>query len=178
MMRYVALLRGINVGGRNLVAMADLKAMTASLGLRHPETLLQSGNLVFDAPAQPTAGLEAQLEAAANARFGIPIDFMVRMAPEWQMAIDANPFPREAADDPARLVLLLLKATASPDRFESLQQAIVGRERVVGAGTHAWAVYPDGQGTSKLTTAVLDRRLGTSVTARNWNTVLKLAARL
>jgi uncharacterized protein (DUF1697 family) len=162
-MLHIALLRAVNLAAKNMVAMADLRAMVEGLGFQKAQTLLQSGNLVFD--SKPSgARLEGLLEATAKKRLGLETDFFVRTAKEWQALIAANPFPAEARSDPSHLVL------------DALRQAIKGRERVEAEGRQAYAVYPDGIGRSKLTMALIERHLGTSGTGRNWNTVLKLAA--
>lgn len=175
---HIALLRGINVGGRNLIAMADLRAMTDGLGLGPAKTLLQSGNLVFDGGKRSTSTLEKTLEAETQTRFGHAIDFMVRTAAEWDALIADNPFPDEAENDPSHLVALVLKGEAAPAKVRALQAAIRGREVVRGSGRHLYLTYPDGIGDSKLTNAVIDKALGVRGTARNWNTVLKIAALL
>jgi uncharacterized protein (DUF1697 family) len=173
-MIHVALLRAVNLASRNMVAMADLRALAEGLGFEKVQTLLQSGNLIFD--SKPTgARLEGLLEATAKKGLGLETDFFVRTAREWQAVIKANPFPAEARKDPAHLVLLCLKEAPDRPAVAALRQAIKGRELVEAEGRQAYLVYPDGIGRSKLTMAVIERHLGTRGTGRNWNTVLKLA---
>lgn len=174
--RYVALLRAVNVGGHNLVAMADLRQLLSDLGFDNPRSLLQSGNLVFGGTRRAGRSLEAMLEAAARERLGLRIEFMVRTAAEWDAIVRDNPFPAEARDDPGHLLVMCLKRAPAPEAITALQDSIPGREQVRAGGRHAWLVYPDGIGRSRLTAALIERRLGTSGTARNWNTVLKLQA--
>ena len=174
MIRYVALLRAVNLAGRNSVAMADLRAWMADLGFANPRTLLQSGNVVFDAREQATSKLEARLESEAAARFRFDITFVVRTGEEIARVVARNPFRKEAAADPGHLLVVFLKAAAAPKNVKALQEAIVGREIVHGDGPHLYAVYPDGAGRSKLTAALIERKLGAAGTARNWNTVKKL----
>jgi uncharacterized protein (DUF1697 family) len=176
MTTYIALLRAVNVGGRNLVPMASLRECAAALGLGHPKTLLQSGNLVFDASASKTASLERVLEAEIAGRLGLQNDVVVRAAAEWDRLIAQNPFPAEAASDPAHLVVMVLKGSAAPADVARLQASIRGREVVKGEGRHLYFVYPDGIGDSKLTASVIEKAVGTRGTARNWNTILKLRA--
>jgi len=172
----IALLRGINVGGKAMVAMAELRELFAELGFADARTLLQSGNVVFEASSAPSsAALEHKLEAAAAKRFGRPIDFFVRGAKEWGGVIANNPFPAEAKRDPAHLVLMALKDAPSAAAVKALKAAIKGRETVHAAGRQAYIAYPDGIGTSKLTNALIEKTLVTRGTGRNWNTVLKLA---
>ena len=84
------------------------------------------------------------------------------------------PFPKEAKDDPSHLLAVVLKDAVTPANVTALQKAIIGREVVRGTGRCVYIVYPDGIGNSKLTAAIIEKRLGTRGTARNWNTVLKL----
>ncbi len=178
MTRYVALLRAINVGGRNLVAMAALRALLLAEKWAEPQTLLQSGNVIFRGPARAPARIETALEGAIAQQLGVACDVFVRTAAEWAAIVANNPFPDEARRDPGHLVVLLQKAPATAAQLAAVQGAIVGNERVELAGRDAYVVYPDGIGRSKLTTAVLEKHLGTRVTARNWNTVGKIATLL
>jgi len=173
---YIALLRAVNVAGHGKVAMARLCGLLAGLGLAEPRSLLQSGNLVFRAQETATAELERRLAAEAAARLHLRTEFFVRSAAEWGAMVAANPFKEEAERDPGRLVVVALKDAPGAERFRDLQRTIVGREAVRAGGRHAYATYPDGQGRSRLTLALIERTLGTPGTARNWNTVLKLAA--
>jgi uncharacterized protein (DUF1697 family) len=172
----IALLRAVNVGGRS-VAMAELRTMLAELGCGNPRTLLQSGNAVFTLKAQtsPTA-FEAELEAQAQRRFGIPVAFMLRSAAEWGALILRNPFVEAAQRDPAHLVLMALKGAPTAAAINTWRDGYKGPETIHVAGRDAYLIYPEGVGRSKLTNALIERKLGVAGTARNWNTVLKLAA--
>jgi uncharacterized protein (DUF1697 family) len=174
MTAHIALLRAVNVGGRGL-KMGDLVAFARDLGLNEPRTLLQSGNLVFESPAKGDAALEKRLETEAETRFGFPIDFMVRSAAEWQALMTANPFADAARDDPAHLLVMPLKIAPAKGALEALRAAIKGPELAELAGRDAYLVYPDGIGRSKLTISVVEKALGVRGTARNWNTVVKIA---
>jgi len=174
-MLHVALLRGVNVGGHKQVAMADLRGLLTKLGFRDVQSVLQSGNVVFRGDGTAGERLEHLLEAEARKRVGLDTDFFVRSAAEWEDVIAGNPFRSEAKRDPARLVAMFLKKPPSGAAAEALQAAIVGREVVRAVEKQAYIVYPDGQGRSKLTNAVIEKHLGTRGTARNWNTVLRLA---
>jgi len=173
---HIALLRGINVGGHKQISMADLRDLLTQLGLGDVRSLLQSGNLVFGANGRTPAQVERLLEVEAEKRLGLQTDFLVRTAKEWEGIVAHNPFPKEAARDPAHLVVMFLKDAPSATGVKALQAAIAGREVVRAADKHLYIVYPDGIGRSRLTNAVIDRNLGTRGTGRNWNTVLKLAA--
>jgi uncharacterized protein (DUF1697 family) len=171
----IALLRAVNVGGRTM-KMADLKAMVEAIGFSDARTLLQSGNLVFSGGEAADVEVESLLEAEAEQRFGFDVDVIVRRALEWAAMIVDNPFAREAIDDPSHLLAMPLKTAPAADALAKLRAAIKGRERVAIIDRNAYLVYPDGIGESKLTIAVIERHLGVRGTARNWNTVQKLAA--
>ena len=176
MATYIGLVRAINLAGRNVVAMSDLRDLMTALGLEDARTLLQSGNVVFRSSVASARTVERLLEDGAAKRLGLNLVFFVRSAAEWARVIAANPFPDEAKNDPARLVAVVLKEAPERAAVTALQKAIRGREVVRAKGREAFISYPDGQGRSKLTMALIERHLGTSGTARNWNTVLKLAA--
>ncbi|HEV8579867.1 MAG TPA: DUF1697 domain-containing protein [Thermoanaerobaculia bacterium] len=175
MTRHIALLRAVNLGSHNKVGMADLRKLLSDLGFEDAQSLLQSGNLVFGSEGRKGAQLEELLETEAKKRLGLDTDFMVRTASEWRAIIDGNPFPEEAERDPGHLVVMALKEQAGPKDVAALQEAIKGREVVRGKGRHVYIIYPDGIGRSKLTNALIEKKLGTRGTGRNWNTVLKLA---
>jgi uncharacterized protein (DUF1697 family) len=171
----IALVRGINVGGHKKVAMADLRGLFESLGFREVKSLLQSGNVVFTGGDRRTgAACERVLEGEAPVRLALQADFFVRTAKEWDGVVAGNPFPHHAKEDPGHLVLMCLKDVPEKASVKALQAAIVGPELVRADGRHLYIVFPDGMGSSRLTTALIERTLRTRGTARNWNTVLKL----
>jgi len=174
---HVALLRAVNVGGRGKVAMADLRLMLTDLGFEDPRSLLQSGNLVFRSEATG-AELEAQLKQETQARLGLETYFLVRTADEWAAIVAANPFANAARDDPGHLMVMPLTSAPGAAELEGLRAWIPGREAIEAVGRELFITYPDGAGESKLTNAVIERRLGVRGTARNWNTVGKIAALL
>jgi uncharacterized protein (DUF1697 family) len=94
---------------------------------------------------------------------------------EWEELVAANPFPKEAQRDPGRLLVIALKAKAEPDRVGALQASIQGPEIIRGVGKQLYVVYPNGVGRSRLTSSLIEKKLGTRGTGRNWNTVLKLS---
>ena len=175
-MTYIALLRGVNLAGHKMVAMADLRAMCASLGLDDPRTILQSGNLVFRSARTKADDLERLLERETEKRLEVQTTYFVRTAAEWEAIVSRNPLKREAARDPGHVLVGCLKSAPASGAIAALRDAIPGREIAHVRGREAYLHYPDGVGGSRLTTAIIDRTLGTLVTARNWNTVVKLAA--
>ncbi|HEX8029848.1 MAG TPA: DUF1697 domain-containing protein [Vicinamibacterales bacterium] len=174
MTTYIAVLRAINLGAYNRIAMADLRAMLEKLGLEEPKTLVLSGNVVFRSAFSSADKIEKLLEAASTKHLKVTTDYFVRSSAEWRAIIDANPFPAEAKSDPGHLLMMCLRDAPSAAAVKALQAAIKGREMVRAKGKSAYFVYPDGVGRSKLTIQVIEKALGTRGTARNWNTVLKL----
>ncbi len=120
--------------------------------------------------------LERLLEAETEKRFGFAVDYVVRTAEEWGPVISRNPFPKEAQRDPGHLVVMFFKQTPKAKDVELLRLAIKGAEVVQADGRQLYIVYPDGFGPSKFTNTFIEKKLGLRGTARNWNTVLKLAA--
>ena len=175
---YVALLRAINVGGTKKIAMSALIGLLAELGFEGGKSILQSGNLIFQTRIKRTTELESLLEAEAAKRLGLQTDFMVRSGDEWEKIVTRNPFRAEAKNDPGHLVVVFLKDAPSNAAGEALRNAIKGPEVIHFDGRHAYVTYPDGIGRSRLTSALIERKLGSCGTARNWNTVLKIAALL
>ncbi len=137
---HIGLLRGVNVGGRTQVAMADLRAMMAELGLGEARTLLQSGNVVFRSSRRKGAALERALEVGASDRLGLRTDFFVRTATQWDAIVAANPFPDEAERDPSHLVMMALKDPAEAKALKALRAAISGPEVIAAEGRQLYIV--------------------------------------
>ena len=153
--------------------MTDLRSFLADLGMEDARSLLQSGNLVFTSQVRTGAELERFLESEAHDRLSLEVDFIVRTPDEWKSVIRQNPFRKEAERDPGHLVVMFLKSAPDVEDIVALQAEIRGPEIVRAKGKQAYIYYPNGQGRSKLTHSILEKRLGRG-TGRNWNTVLKL----
>lgn len=173
MNRFVALLRGINVSGRNRVPMADLRPLCETLGWSAVRTYIQSGNVVFEAKGEG-ASLEAALETAIQTRFGLAIPVIVRSAKQWPAYVSGNPFPQAAEAEPNRLMLCLSKVKPAGDCADMLQARAKDGEQVRLVGDAIYIHFPDGAGSSKLSPSLIDRLVGSPVTARNWRTMLTL----
>jgi uncharacterized protein (DUF1697 family) len=173
MEKFVALLRGINVSGRNKVPMAELREVAEVLGLAHARTYIQSGNLLFEADLQP-ARIEERLEAAIADRFGLSIPVIVRSASQWPGYLAGNPFPQAAEAEPNRLMLMLSKSPPLAGAGGAIRERARDGEQVGLIGDALWVHFPSGAGTSRLSPSLIDRLVGSPVTARNWRTVLKL----
>ena len=174
-MTHVALLRGINVGGKNLISMAALKEMAKGLGFEEAVTILQSGNLLVQAKGQNSTEIEKMLADETKLRFEISPQYLVRSVQEWEAIVERNPYPREAEGDPSHLVVLALPQVPDPDLVKSVDAALRGPEVFRADGKQLYIVYPDGIGDSKVGKTPGWNALTGEGTGRNWNTVLKIA---
>jgi uncharacterized protein (DUF1697 family) len=170
---YIALLRAVNVGGTNKLPMADFRRMLAGLGYRRVETYIQSGNAVFDADA-PIASVTKSVADGLARLVGRPVELILWSHDALTRAIAANPFATEAAADGARVHAMFLSAVPAAGADEGLKRIPARNDRYHLAGDVLYLHLPDGAGESKFTVKTLDRILGVTSTARNWNTVLKL----
>jgi uncharacterized protein (DUF1697 family) len=170
---HVALLRGVNVAGKNRLPMKELAAIFAGAGCRDVRTYIQSGNVVYAAGSALARRVPGIVSAALSSELGLHVPVVTRTAAELIGAARGNPFLKPGADPKALHVGFLLErpgkaavASLDPHRSPHDRFAVQGRE--------IYLHLPHGVAKSKLTTPYLDSRLGTTVTVRNWNTVLKL----
>jgi Uncharacterized protein conserved in bacteria len=173
MSTFIALLRGINVGGRNKIPMQGLRALCESLGWTDVQTYIQSGNVIFRAGAVASA-LEHELEPTIERELGFSIPVLVRAAADWPVYVQGNPFPDVSMTEPNRVMLVLSKRPPRHTAVDELRERAEDGEQIARVGDALWFYYAGGAGKSKLSPALLDRLVGSFVTARNWRTVLKL----
>ena len=181
MTRCVALLRGVNVGGRQKIAMADLRAAIIGLGHREVSTYLQSGNAVF-APGTARGdpdGMARDIEAALEREFGLSTRVVVRDGDDVRRVVEANPLAG-VATDPARLLVTFLSRPVDPDRLAGLVPATYAPDLFRAGEREVYVWCPEGVRNTRLTHAFFEKVLneGVVATARNWNTVTKLLALL
>jgi uncharacterized protein (DUF1697 family) len=180
---HVALLRGINVGGRNKIAMTELREVVTSLGYTGVTTYIQSGNVLFTTPDTDSARLASALESAIADAFGIAASVVVLSRDQLARILAGNPYPDEP--NPKFVHVVFLNAELPQDLLdrikaaESAAAAKGSRDTVTLAGQALFVHTPDGYGTSELA-QVLFRIIGTpgrkgvAATARNWVTSTKL----
>ena len=171
---YIALLRGINVVGRRIVPMKDLRLALEEAGCVDVQTYIQSGNVVFRSAVDDAAHLSKQLAAAVSGSHGFEPRVLVRTPAELERAAAGNPFP-EADEDPKSLHLFFLDKPAKRPDLKSLEALKTHTERFVLKGRIFYLHTPSGFGTSKLAKRA-ERLLGVDATARNWRTVKTLLA--
>lgn len=172
-MRWAAMLRGINLGKRQLKS-AELKAAVESLGFTDVKTLLASGNVVFTADETDAAALETKLHDALAERTGLKSEIFVRSPQEMKAVAEANPFPGATAERPSFVVVVFHRAPVDQTKLARLAELHDGPERVHALGRELYIDFPEGQARSVLHPAMGKAKLDPVNTARNWNTVLKL----
>ncbi len=173
MSTFIALLRGINVGGHRKILMSALKQVHEALGHDNPVTYLQSGNVVFDCDDHDHQALRQTLMSAYDRAFGFPVDVILRTADDLVHIADGNPFPHSGGREARFLHVFMLSGTPGGNAIETFS-ALDRPEEVQAAGDILYVYYPQGAGRSKLTLNVVEKALGVTATARNWNTVTKL----
>jgi uncharacterized protein (DUF1697 family) len=165
---FVALYRGINVGGNNLVKMQALRALHVALGHEDVKTYVQSGNVVFRASGTAKS-LENAIAAAFEKEFGFPAKVMVRGAGDWKKIVADNPYAKEAAD-PKKVHVAICAGAPDRKRVQALLEKTGGPEAFAIVGQTLYMHAPEGVGRSKFA-AGLERACGVPATGRNWNTV-------
>lgn len=175
-MRHVALLRGINVGGKNKLPMKELAAMFAEAGCAEVATYIQSGNVVFSAGAALAKRIPGLISAEIAARFGHRVPLVMRSATELAKVVRENPFIVGGVGgvDATLLHVAFLDVVPSSSQISSLEAPRFVPDEFVVRGREVFLRLPNGVGKSKLTNAYLDGRLKAVSTLRNWRTVLEL----
>ena len=168
----IALLRGINVSGRNKLPMRDLTSLLDGLGLRDVKTYIQSGNVVFRGDVADSQTLAEQIGAAINKNHGFTPQVLLVKADDFQQAIAANPFP-EGEAEPKTLHLYFLASVPTDPDLEKLESARRDSEQFQLEDAVFYLYAPEGIGRSKLAERV-ERALGVPATARNWRSVCRI----
>lgn len=177
MTRYVALIRGINVGATRKLPMGELRAHCATDGFGEVKTYIQSGNIVLSSTDGADA-VAARLKALIADRFKLDVPVIVRTAVQWQRYAAGSPFPEAETERPNLLHICLSAEPLADGAAETLQARAKAKEKLAVKDGTLWCDFGESVGTSKLTPALFDKAAGSPVTARNWRTVLALAAML
>jgi uncharacterized protein (DUF1697 family) len=170
---YVALLRGINVGGNNPLPMKDLAILFTKAGCAEVKTYIQSGNVVFHADAKTAARIATATTKAIADRTGMRIPVVVRTAAELGDITRGNPFLQKGAD-PDKLHVVFLAEAPSAAKIAGLDPKRSSTDEFAVRGAEIYLHCPNGYGRTQLSNAYFDAKLGTIGTVRNWRTVLKL----
>jgi len=171
MASFVALLRGVNVGGNNLLPMKSLASLFETAGCARVRTYIQSGNVVFDAAERLAARVPGEIARAITAAHGFAVSLQLRSAEELAQIARKNPWPD---DDPARMMVMFLDEAPAKKRIAALDPRRSPPDEFVVRGREIYLRCPNGFGKSKLSNAWFDAQLGTVSTGRNWRTVMKL----
>jgi uncharacterized protein (DUF1697 family) len=171
--KYVALLRGINVGGKHILPMKHLSGIFSNAKCGDVRTYIQSGNVIFSAPAGGVEKIPQLIAKSIESQFGFPVPVILRSSDEIARVLRDNPFLKAGASEKALYVYFLADhpaktavAKLDPKRSVPDEYRVVGRE--------IYMHLPNGMGRSKLTSAYFDSQLSTVATARNWATVMKI----
>ncbi|RAY17265.1 hypothetical protein DPM19_00590 [Actinomadura craniellae] len=170
MTRYVALLRGINVGGPNKIAMADLRELLVGLGYADVTTYLRTGNAVFTAPDRAGGELAAEIEGRITGELGLTVVVMMRTAAELRGVVDRNPVP---VRDPAKFAVAFLSGAPDPGLPEVIDPRAYAPEEMHLGERELYLYFPHGLGRAKLN-PLLAKHLKVDATVRNWNTVTRV----
>jgi uncharacterized protein (DUF1697 family) len=172
--RYAALLRGVNLGARNKVSMADLRRLFESLGAEDVQTYVQSGNVVFKSRLKDAAKLSAEIEQRIEQELGLEIRVMLRTGDQLAKIVAGNPFAASQAEG-TKLHVTFLADAPKPPRVRTLESVAFAPDEFQVQGREVYLHTPNGYGRSKLSNAYFEKQLEVAATTRNWNTVTKLA---
>jgi uncharacterized protein (DUF1697 family) len=176
MTTYVALLRGINVSGRNKIAMAELRALVESLGNTGVQTYIQSGNVVLDSAIRSAAKVADAITHAIARELGLDVAVIMRAAAEIDAVLTANPLLARGAD-PAKSHVTFLAAKPAASAVRALVDFDRSPDEFAVVGREVFVHCPNGYGTTKLNNTFFEKQLGVAATTRNWRTVHTLAER-
>lgn len=171
MQQYVTILRGINVSGQKKIKMADLSALYQSLGYANVRTYIQSGNVVFGAPAGKAEKIAGDIEQGIYKAFGFEVPVIVRTHGEMSKVVRSNPFLKESGIDFSKLHVTFLDAVPDRERLREFYPAIPGQDRCQVKGAEVFLYCPGGYGKTRLSNTFLEKRLDRRATTRNWKTV-------
>ena len=172
MTTYVALLRGINLGSRNKIAMSDLRELFERLGHGDVRTYIQSGNVVFTSNDKPV-GIATELKKRIESDLGVAAAVLLRTKEDLDKVAAANPFVSPKADV-ANLHVTFLADVPGNKRAAQLTVPAGEPDELSLAGREVYLQCPNGYGRTKLNNAYIEKRLGVAATTRNWKTVTKL----
>lgn len=173
-MKYIALLRGINVSGQKRVPMRDLAALFTELKFNDVATYIQSGNVIFSAPATPEAKLVTKIETALAKKFGFTVDVVLRTEKEWAHLSQSHPYLNEKNTADGKIYIAFLRDTVAKNILGELKKYCTKDEQYTLDGREVYLYYPENYGTTKLSNQIIEKKFGTVSTTRNWRTTLAL----
>jgi uncharacterized protein (DUF1697 family) len=168
------MLRAVNLGSHNQVQMTALRALYEALGLQDPQTYVQSGNVVFHTKERDPTALARKIENAIERSFGFRTPVLVRTRSELRDVVRRNPFARRSGIDPSKLLVLFLASHPGAEARDEVLKIKTEPEEVRIDGREAYMYFPNGMGRPKVSWVAIEKKLKTSGTGRNWNSVTKL----
>ncbi|MBI4151341.1 DUF1697 domain-containing protein [Candidatus Woesearchaeota archaeon] len=173
---YISFLRGINVAGQKIIKMSDLTELYLSLGFKNVQTVLQSGNVIFQSTQDNVLLLSEKIERAIKKKYGFTTTTIIRTVPELKDTIDANPFVTEHHEDVTKLHVAFLSAEPSASALTELALAKKDEkdEHFFIGKKVLYLFLPTGSGKAILSNAFLEKKLKIKSTLRKWNSVLKI----
>ena len=170
-MRYVLLLRGINVGGKNKIKMIELKNMFESINFKNLKTYIQSGNVIFDYESIACIKLEDRIEKKISETFGLLVKAIIRTEDEFRKIVNNNPFINESCIEVDKLHVMLMKDVPDPELVLLLDVKKEENEKFVIISKEIYLYCPNGYGKTKLNNNMFEKKLKISATTRNWKTI-------
>jgi uncharacterized protein (DUF1697 family) len=168
---HIAMLRGINVSGQKLIKMEALRASFEALGFSDVQTYIQSGNVVFKTAKISEASLVKKIAQKILEDFGFSVSILIRTPAELQDLIERNPFSKQAEAGDAPLYVTFLSGPPAKGAEDLLKPYATASEQFVVSGREIYLLYPKGYGQTKLSNAVIEKKLSTQATTRNWRTI-------
>lgn len=174
MVKYIALLRGINVSGQKIIKMDALRASLEKLNYEQVQTYIQSGNIVFASAETDQKLLEGQIHKNILDTFGFDVPVIVRSQDQWKETFESNPFVNDRNEEITKLYVTVLAEEPTSENFKVLEDFHAGPEEFVKVGLNLYLFYVNGAGKTKLDHNTIERKLKVKGTTRNWKTTTKL----
>jgi uncharacterized protein (DUF1697 family) len=178
---YIAMLRGINVGGHNTIKMEHLRALCSDSGFQNVETYVQSGNIVFQTRIEDPSNLSRRISEKILRASGFDVPVIVRSSIEMRSVIANNPFLKEKGIDSSKLHVTFLSETVQESVLKRLERLLKNPDRFYGAPREIYLYCPGGYGRTKLSNNAIEKALSVRATTRNWkttNTLLEMVSKL
>ena len=174
-MKYISILRGINVSGQKKIKMLDLKSLYESLGFHNVETYIQSGNVIFDDNEKDKIDLKTTIEATINKKYKFQVPVEIRTKHEFKNIIHNNPFASiDVEENATKLLITFLSSKPSKINISNILKQVTPPEALVVNGQEVYLYCPNGYGKSKLSNTFLEKKLDVTATTRNWKSVHKI----
>lgn len=173
-MKYLAILRGINVSGQKKIRMADLKALFESINFQDVETYIQSGNVVFESNSKQISQLKLKIENSIEKSYNFYVPVEIRTKDDMKYIVDNCPFnPVDMESDGTKVLVTFLSDQPSPENTLKIMEFVVPPEKLMIIEKEVYLYCPDGYGKTKLSNTFLEKKLGVVATTRNWKSICK-----